>query len=277
MLRSLSSSSNEGQVNVGGHCAGELLLCLLSSLLQSLHSHLVAGQVYALCLLELRKHPLNNLVIEIITTQMCITIGCKNLDDTVADLDDGYVEGTAAQVVNHDLLLFLVVQTVCQSRSCRLIDDSLDIQTCNLTCILGSLTLSIVEVCGNSDNCLRYLLTQIALCICLQLLQNHSGNLLRRILLVIDGATAVGTHISLDGSDCLLSVCYSLTLCRLTHKSLTCLCKSHNGRCGSCAFCVCDNGRLTAFHNCHAAVCCSQVNTNNLTHFYSLLFLLSIF
>ena len=53
--------------DLGGGCGRKLLLCLLSSLFQSLHCHLIAGQVYALSLLELVNQPLGNAVIEIIT------------------------------------------------------------------------------------------------------------------------------------------------------------------------------------------------------------------
>ena len=110
---------------------------------------------------------------------MGIAVGCQNLDYAVTDLDDGHIKGTAAQVVYHDLLLFLIVKAV--SRCCcrRLVDDTLYIQTCDLTCILGCLTLRVIEVCGYGDNSLRNLLAQIALGIGFQLLQDHCGNLLR--------------------------------------------------------------------------------------------------
>ena len=67
MLRALSGCSDERQVDVGGGCGRKLLLCLLCGLFQSLHCHLIAGQVYALSLLELVNQPLGNAVIEIIT------------------------------------------------------------------------------------------------------------------------------------------------------------------------------------------------------------------
>ena len=188
---------------------------------------------------------------------MGVAVGGKNFDDTVTDLDDGYIEGTAAEVVYHDLLLFFVVKAVCKCCSGRLVDDTLYFQTCDLTCVLGCLTLCVVKVCGNRDNSLRYLLAEVTLSVCLQLLKNHCGDLLRRVLFVVNGAAVVGTHISLDGSDGLLSVGNCLTLCGLAYESLSCLGKCNDGRSGSCAFCICDNGGLTTFHNCYAAVCCT--------------------
>ena len=266
MFRHTVNCCDERQVNVGGGSGRKLFLSLLSSLFQSLQSHLITGKVNTLCSLELSQHIICNLLVEVITTQSVVT-GCgQNLDNTVTDLNDGNIEGTAAQVVYHDLLLMLVVQTIGQSCCCRLVDDTFYIQTGNLTGILCSLTLSIVEVGRNCDNSLCYFLAQISLCIAFQFLQDHSRNLLRRIFLVVDSYTVVRTHMSLDGRDSLVSVGYGLTFCRLTNQTLACLCESYNRRCGSCSLCVCDNGGLSTFHYCYAAVCCTKVNTNNLAH-----------
>ena len=109
---------------------------------------------------------------------MGIAVGCKHFDHAVANLDDGYIKGTAAQVIYHDLLLFLIVKTVSQSCRRRLVDDTLYFQTGNLARILGGLTLCIIKICRNRDHCLGNLLSQITLGICLQLLEDHSGNLL---------------------------------------------------------------------------------------------------
>ena len=188
---------------------------------------------------------------------MCITVGCQHLDDAVADFDNGNIEGTAAEVIYHNLLLFFVVKTVSQRCCGRLVDDTFYFQTCNLTCILGCLTLCIVEVCGNGNNGLRYLFTQVAFRICFQFLKNHCGNLLRRIFLTVNGTSVVRTHISLDGRDGLFCIGDCLTLCRFTDQSFAGLGKCYNRGCCSCAFCVCDDGGFTPFHNCYAAVCCS--------------------
>ena len=65
--------------------------------------------------------------------------------------------------------------------------------------IFGSLTLSIVEVSRNCDNCLCYFLTKICLCILFQFLKDHCGDLLWRIFLIVDRYTVICTHLSLDG------------------------------------------------------------------------------
>ena len=97
---------------------------------------------------------------------MCITVRRKNFNNAVTDLDDGNIECTAAEVIYHDLLLFLVVKAISKGCRCRLVDDTLYIKTGDLTCILCCLTLGIVEVSRNCDNSFCYLLTEVAFSIC---------------------------------------------------------------------------------------------------------------
>ncbi len=188
---------------------------------------------------------------------MGVAVRGKHFDDTVADLDDGHIEGTAAQIVYHNFLFFFIVKTVSQSRRGRLVDDTLHVQTRNLARILGRLSLGIVKVRRNRDNGFRHLLAKVILRVRFQFLQNHCGNLLRGILFVRDRAAPVRTHISLDGSDGVIRVGNRLTLRRLAHKPLSVLRESHDGRCGSRALRIRDDSGFAALHNCHAAVCSS--------------------
>ncbi len=65
--------------------------------------------------------------------------------------------------------------------------------------VLGSLTLAVVEVSRNGDDGLGDRLAQISLRISLQLLQDHSADLLGSVLLAVQGHLVVGTHLTLDG------------------------------------------------------------------------------
>ncbi len=257
MLRALCGSSDERQVDLCGCGCGKLLLCLLGSFLQSLQCHLILRQIHILCLLELIYHPLGNAVVVVITAEVRITVGSQNLDNAVTDLDNRYIEGTAAQVINHDLLLGLIIQTISQRCGCRLVDDTLYLEAGNASCVLGGLSLGIVEVCRNSDDSLTDLLTEICLGICLQLLQDHCGNLLRCVALAVDAYLVVRAHVSLDGSDGSVCIGYGLTLCGLADQSLAVLCECHNGRCGSETLCIGDDGGLTTLHNGYAAIGCT--------------------
>ena len=257
MLWSLCSRCDERKVDVCGGGGRQFLLCLFRCLLQSLKSHLVSGKIYALCLLKLIDHPVCDGIVKIIAAKTCIAVGRENFDYAVTDFDDGNIEGTAAKVIYHDFLLFLIVKAVSQCSSSRLVDNTLYVQTGNLSCILGCLTLCVIKVSGNCDNCLRNRLTQIALCVCLQFLKDHCGDLLRCVLLSVNVYLVICTHMALNGRNGAVCICNSLTLCRLAYQSLSCLCKCHDGWSCSYSFCVGDNGWLSAFHNGHTAICCT--------------------
>ena len=255
MLWPLIGRGNERKVNISSGGGGKLLLGLLRSLFQSLESHLVAGQINSFRFLKLVDEPLGNAVVKVIAAQSCIAVSGKHLDHAVADLDDGHIERTAAQVINHDLLLFFIVKAVGQGRCRRLVDDPLYIQTRNLACVLGGLTLCVVKIRGNRDDRFCHGLAQIALRVRFQLLQNHSRNLLGSILLPVNIHLIIASNMSLDGRDGLVSVSNCLTLRGLAYQPLSCLCKRYDGRRGPDALRVGDNRRLAAFHNGHTAIC----------------------
>ena len=266
MFRSLRGCRDKGKVDV--RCGGgrKLLFRFLSSLFQSLKSHLVIGEIHALRPLELSQHIVGDLLIKIVAAQLVVA-GCRqHFNYAVADLNNGHVERTAAQVINHDLLLFFIVQAISQGCRRRLVDNTLYIQTSDFTGVFSGLTLSVIKIGRNRDDCLRHFLAQIPFCICFQLLQYHGRNFLRRILLIIDGHAVITAHMSLNRSDCFIRICYGLTLSGLTHQTFACFCKRHNRRCRPCALRISDNGGLAALHNSNAAICCTQVNTDNLTH-----------
>ena len=173
VLGTFCGSGDERQVDVGGCRAGQLLLGLLRRLFQSLQSHLVIGQVYAFLCLELFDHPVDDSLVEVIAAQVGITVGGKNFDDAVRDLDDGYIEGTAAQVIDHDLLFFFIVEAIGKGCRCRLVDDTLYFQARDPARVLGRLTLRVIEISGNCDDRFCDLLAQIVFRVRFQLLQDH--------------------------------------------------------------------------------------------------------
>ena len=266
MLGAGSVRRDERQVDLAAHCAGQLDLCFLSSFLQALSGHFVLAQVDAVLGLERVRHPVDDALIEIIAAQVGITIGGQDLGHAVAHLNDGDIERAAAQIVDHDLLVFLFINAVCQRSGSGLVDDTLDVQARNGAGVLGCLTLAVVEVCRNGDDCIGDSLAQISLSISLQLLQDHSADLLGSVLLAVQGHLVVGAHITLDGRNGVLRVGDGLTLCDLADQTVAGLGKADHGRGGAGTLRVCDDDGLAALHNSHAAVGSTKVDTNNLTH-----------
>ena len=156
-----------GQVDVGGGDAGQLDLGLLSSLLQALHGNLVAGEVDALSLLELGGHPVHNTLVKVVAAQTVVAGGGQHLDDAIIDVQDGHIEGAAAQVIDHDLLGVLLVHAIGQGRGGGLVDDTLHVQTGDPAGVLGGLTLGVGEVGGDGDDRLGDRAAQIGLGVCL--------------------------------------------------------------------------------------------------------------
>ena len=266
MLGAGSVGSDEGQVDLAAHRAGQLDLCLLGSFLQALCSHLVLAQVDAVLGLEGVCHPVDDALVEIIAAQVGITVGGQDLGHAVAHLNDGHIEGAAAQVVDHDLLVLFLINAVCQRSGSGLVDDTADVQACDGAGVLGGLTLAVVEVGRHGDDGLGDGLAQVSLGISLQLLQDHCADLLGSVLLAVQGHLVVGAHVTLDGSHGVFGVGDGLTLCDLADQTVAGLGKADHRRGGACTLRVCDDNGLAALHDSHAAVGSTKVDTNDLTH-----------
>ena len=229
-------SCDEWQVDVCCCCGRQLFLCFLCCFFQSLQCHFISRKVYAFFCFEVCQHVICDLLVEVITTQSVVT-GCRQyFDNAVTNFNNRYIESTATKVINHDFLFFLIVQSVCQSSCCRLVDDTFYIETCDFSGIFCCLTLCVIEVCRNCDNCLCNLLSKISFCICFQFLKDHSRNFLWRIFLAFDVYSVVRTHLSFNRRNCVVCICNSLTFCRLTYQSLAAFCKCNNRWCCSCSF-----------------------------------------
>ena len=257
---------------MGGH-AGKLDLGLLGRLAQTLHGDLVKAEVDAVGLAELVDQILHDARVEVVAAETVVARRGQHFDDAVADLQHGHVEGAAAEVVDHDLLVAFLVQTVGQRGRGRLVDDALDVKTGDLAGVLGRLTLGVGEVGGDGDDGLGHALAEIGLGVGLELLQHHRGDLLRGVALVVDRHLVVRAHLALDRGDRAVGVRDGLALGHLADHTLAVLGKGHDGRRGARAFGVGNNDSLAAFHNGHAAVGSSQVNTDDFSHDEFLLYI----
>ena len=199
------SSSNLARVRVRSRCLGpfssavmngrlmlllfvvlELDLGLLGGLVEALQGHLVFAQVDAVALLELGHHPVDDGLVEVVAAEVRVAVGGLDLEDAVAEVEDGDVEGAAAEVEHEDGLVVLLVEPVGERGGRRLVDDALDLEAGDLAGVLGGLALRVVEVRRHGDDGLVDLLAQVVLGVALELLQDHRRDLRRRVRLAAD-------------------------------------------------------------------------------------------
>ena len=287
--RASCASRNEGQVDVGLSGGGKLHLCLFSCFLQALQGHLVGAKIDAVFSLELVGHPVDYALIPVVAAQVIVASGRANFEYAVAQLKNGNVERTAAKVEYQNLFVLVgFVETVSKSRCRRLVDDTHNLKTSDLACILGCLTLSVVEISRNGDNSLGDRLAYTLFCIGLNLLQNHCGNLFRHVVLAINvhnstatiavlyrvsnslllfaGLSKGATDETLYRCDGVFGIGNSLVLCGLAYRALAIFAKANNGRRSTVAFCINQNFRLGALHHCHCRIGGAQVDANDLCH-----------
>ena len=250
VFRARSISRDERQVDVRLRHARELDLCLLGSFLEALSSHLVLREVDAVLLLELADHPVDDLLVEVIAAEVRIAVRGLYFKRALRELEDRDIERAAAEVEYEDRLILVLVEAVGKCCSRRLVDDAQDIEACNLAGVLRRLALAVVEVRRDRDDGLRDRLTEVCLCIALELLQDHSRDLLRRVVLAVDRDLVVRVaHMALDGRDRAVRVRHSLALCQLADEALAILREADDRRRDAAAFRVRDDGRLAAFHD----------------------------
>ena len=96
--------------------------------------------------LELLDEVVDQAVVEVLTTQVSVTGSRLDLEDTVLDGENGDIEGSTAKIEDQDVALGadLLVKTVGDGGSSRLVDDTKDVQTRDGTGILGGLTLKVI-------------------------------------------------------------------------------------------------------------------------------------
>jgi hypothetical protein len=243
--------------NLGLEGRRQLNLGLLSSLTDTLNGHAVTRQVNTRLLLELLDDVADQGNVEVLTTQVGITVGGLDLEDTLLDLQNGDIESTTTQIVDSDNTVSLLLKTVGKSSSSGLVDNTENVQTSNLTSILGSLTLRVVEVSGDGNDGVLNGLAEIGLGGLLHLVEDEATNLRRRVLLatglnpgvtvgVLDNLVGdlldvtldlsigeLATNQTLGSEECVLGVDDGLTLSGNTDETLAILGETDNG--GGCA------------------------------------------
>mmetsp|Transcript_113992 Transcript_113992/g.157989 ORF Transcript_113992/g.157989 Transcript_113992/m.157989 type:complete len:497 (+) Transcript_113992:667-2157(+) len=266
----------------------KLDLGLLGSLSNSLDGTLIGADVHTTGLnLEFSSKELLEFHIEIFTTESSITVSGLNLKDTTADFEDRDIEGTTTEIVNGNDLTVSLIKTESEGSGSRLVDDSLNIKVGNLTSILGSLSLGIVEISRDGNNGFLNSFTHVSFSGLLHLNESESTNLLGRVLLStsFNPSVTVGgsdnlvwqmlhillgliivertTNESLGSVESVLRVLDGLSLSDITNVSSAIIREGNNRWGSSLTFSVLDNLGGSGFHNSNARVGGTKINTDN--------------
>ena len=153
VLRPLGRRGDERQVDLRRHRRRQLDLRLLAGLVEALERHRVLTEVDALVALELRDHPVDDRLVEVVAAEVVVAVRRLHLEDALAELEHGDVERAAAEVEDEDRLLgALLVEAVRERGRGRLVDDPQDVEAGDLAGVLRRLALRVVEVGGNGHD-----------------------------------------------------------------------------------------------------------------------------
>lgn len=131
---------------------GEGPLGTLASRAETTESTGIVGDVELGLLLELVLEEIEEVVVKVLTTKMGVTRGGLDGEDTTRDVQEGDIESSSSEIEDEDVLLGLglAVETVGDGGGGGLVDDTENLETGDGTSILGSETLRVVEVGGDT-------------------------------------------------------------------------------------------------------------------------------
>ena len=198
---------------------------------------------------------------------MRVAVGRLDFEDAVADFENRDVERAAAEIPNEDRLVALFVETVCERRRGRLVDDAQHVETGDLAGVFGRLALRVVEVGGNGDDRFGHALAEIVARVVDELLQDHRGDLLRRVILAVDlHAIVAFAHVALDRSDRAIGVGDRLAFRELADETFAGLRECDHRRRRARAFGVGNDDGLRALHHGDDRIGRAEVDADHFSH-----------
>ena len=194
MLRAGAVGGDERQVDLRLRGEGQLPLGFLRGLLHPLESELVRAEIDLRLRPEARREPFEDAVVEVLAAEVGIPVRGQDVEDAVAELEDGDVERPAAEVIDGGQAVCLGVEPVGQPGRGRLVDDALDVEPADRGRVLGRLSLGVVEMGRHRDDRLRHGLAEKGFGAGLEVAQDHRGDLGRAQTFIAqkDGDVAVG-------------------------------------------------------------------------------------
>ena len=126
-------------------------------------------------LLELSNAEVDENIVKIFTTQVSMSVGSLDFENSILDREKGDIEGTTTEIEDEDvpLALVLLVKTVSNGGSSWLVNDTLNVEACDCSGILGGLSLGIIEVSWDGDDSILNTFSEVSLSNFLHLGEDH--------------------------------------------------------------------------------------------------------
>ena len=161
------------------------------------------------CDKAVRKH-VEDTIVEVVATEEGVATRCQHFKDVLADLEDRNVERTATEVINSDLLVEAFTEAIGEGGSRGFVEDAQYFKARDLSCVLGGLSLVVVEVCGHGNDRFGDFFIESRFRDLLHLAKHHCRNLgQRKVFLAHADAHAVVCALSnLVGADRLGFACF---------------------------------------------------------------------
>src|SRR5208337_2427201 len=155
---------------------GQLDLGFDHGLADGLHDLGIAANIHAEITLDVIERDDDEQIVNVVAAKVGVAVGGDHFEDPLVQLENGNVEGAAAEIVHSNGSVLLLVQTVGERGGGRLVHQAQDFQSRDAAGVFGGLPLRIVEVGGHGDDRFRHRCAKIALGVALQLAQDERRN-----------------------------------------------------------------------------------------------------
>lgn len=142
---------------------------------QTAHSTSISADVNTWFLLEVCNTVVYESVVKVFTSQVSISVCCFDLKNTIFNSQKWDIKSATTKIKDKNVAFTFtfLIETVSNSCGSWLIDNTLNIEARNSASILCSLSLRVIEVGWNSDDCVFDSLSKISFCNFFHFEENH--------------------------------------------------------------------------------------------------------
>ncbi len=186
VLGTAGIGGDEGEVDGGFHRGGEFDLGFFRGFFETLESHGVFAEIDALLFAEFFGDVIDEGLIVVIAAEVGVAVDGEDFEDAVTDVEDGDVEGAAAEIEDEDFAAFFLVHAVGESGGSGFGEDADDVEAGDFAGFLGGEALGVIEVGGDGDDGVGDFFAEVIFGGFLEILEDHGGDFRRGILFAAD-------------------------------------------------------------------------------------------